>query len=151
VGRQAEPVDAYVRNVMIARLCKADAGDLVIDHDKPDLDRLRREALLLRTRLDGLGGLVADGTLTPAQVREDAAWLRSGIAQIESEMADSGRADILGALVSAVDVAAVWDGLGTARQRAVIHLLATVVIHPPGRGVRTFNPRTVVIQWRQTT
>jgi len=134
---------------MIARLSRPDAGDLVIDHDMPDLDRLRREALLLRTRLDGLGGLVADGTLTPAQVREDAAWLRSGIAQIESEMADSGRADILGALVSTMDVAMVWDGLGTARQRAVIGLLCSIVIHPPGRGVRTFDPATVGIEWTQ--
>ncbi len=64
-------------------------------------------------------------------------------------MADSGRADILGGLVSSSDVAAVWDGLGTARQRAVIDLLCSVVIHPPGRGVRRFDPETVCVAWNQ--
>jgi hypothetical protein len=38
--------------------------------------------------------------------------------------------------VSAEDVRAVWESLSVARRRQVIDVLATVTIHPPGRGTR---------------
>jgi site-specific DNA recombinase len=43
----------------------------------------------------------------------------------------------------------VWDGLDTARKRAVIEALTPVIIHPAGRGARSFNPAAVVIPWQQ--
>jgi hypothetical protein len=65
------------------------------------------------------------------------------LAAIDKELADAGRVDILGPLVGAADVLAAWDALSTSRKRAVLDILMTVVIHPPGRGTRNFDPATV--------
>ena len=61
-------------------------------------------------------------------------------------MANAGRTDILGPLVKAHDVRAVWEGLSTERRRVIIDALMTVKIMSPGRGVRTFRPETVIIE-----
>jgi len=60
-------------------------------------------------------------------------------------MADSRRADVLGPLVNAGDVRAVWTVLGPDRQRAVVDALMTVTLHSPGRGRRNFDPDSVEV------
>jgi site-specific DNA recombinase len=55
---------------------------------------------------------------------------------------------VLGPLVLAKDVRAVWEALSTDRQRVVIDALMTVRLMPPGRGTRTFRPETVIIEPR---
>jgi site-specific DNA recombinase len=147
-ARKAEPVDDYVSGVVVARLAQADAHDLLIDRDLPDLDALRDEAVAIRSRLDTLASDFADGTLTGSQLRTATERLRANLASAEAKMADAGRVDVLGPLVNADDVQAVWDRLSTARQRAVIDALMVVTVLPPGRGVRDFNPDTVRIEWR---
>jgi hypothetical protein len=63
-------------------------------------------------------------------------------------MADAGRVDVLGPLVLAGDVRAVWEALSVDRQRVVIDALMIIRIMPPGRGTRTFRPETVIIEPR---
>lgn len=147
-ARKAEPVDDFVSAVMVARLSQADAAELLVDHEKPDVDALRTEALAIRQRLDSLATDFADGSLTASQLRAATARARSRLAAVEAQMADAGRVDVLGPLVAAEDVQAVWDGLSKARRRAAIDALATVRLHPVGRGVRTFRPETVSIEWK---
>ncbi len=147
LNRKAEPIEEFVVAVVLARLAREDAADLVIDHDHPDVDRLREEALAVRARIADLSSLVADGVLTAAEVREQAPRLRERLARVETTMADAGRADVLGPLVGADDVRAVWDGLDVDRQRAVVGALMHVALRSPGRGVRHLDPGTVVIDW----
>lgn len=46
------------------------------------------------------------------------------------------------------DAATLWEGYTIDRKRRILRVLPeTFVIHPPGRGVRTFNPDTVEIRW----
>ena len=145
ISRRADVVDEWVSKVMVARLSRADAADLLVDHDRPDAADLAARALTLRTRLGNLAELVADGTLEPAEARSASARLREELADAEAQMADAGRADVLGPLVHAEDVQAAWDGLETDRQRAVVATLARVVLHPVGRGTRTFRPESVTV------
>ncbi len=147
-ARMAQPVDRFVSAVMVERLSRPDAADLLVDENKVDIDALRTEAVALRQRLDALATDFADGSLTASQLRTATARVRARLGDVEGRMADAGRVDVLGPLVAADDVRAVWDGLSMARRRAVIDALATIRLHPVGRGTRTFRPETVGIDWK---
>jgi DNA invertase Pin-like site-specific DNA recombinase len=147
-ARKAEPVEEFVSAVMIERLSRPDAAALLVDHKKPDVDALRTQAVAIRQRLDALANDFADGSLTASQLRTATSRARARLSDVESQMADAGRVDVLGPLVGAQDVCAAWDGLSVARRRAVIDTLATVRLHPVGRGSRTFRPETVEIEWK---
>ncbi|MCZ2824184.1 MULTISPECIES: recombinase family protein [unclassified Modestobacter] len=145
LSRSAEPIESWVGELVVARLSRPDAAELLVDTDLPDVTALRSEAAAKRARLGQLADLLADGTLTPEAVRTASARLRAELADVEARMADSGRADVLGPLVHAGDVRAVWAVLDPDRQRAVVDALMTVTLHSPGRGRRNFDPDTVEV------
>lgn len=148
IARQAEPVDEWVGEVVVARLSRDDAADLLVDDTRPDAEELGSRALALRTRLDGLARLFSEGVLTETGVRQQSAELRTELAAVEAEQADAGRVDVLGPLVRPGDVAAAraaWEALDVPRRRRVVETLAVVTLLPPGRGTRTFRPETVHI------
>jgi uncharacterized protein involved in exopolysaccharide biosynthesis len=137
-----------VSEVAIERLARPDAADLLLDHDRPDIDELRAEADRLRRRIDALADEYAADTITLAQLTRATERLRARMAEIEARMADTARVDILGSLAGAEDARAVWERLDIDRKRAVIGVLMSVTLHPPGRGTRTFRPESVEITWR---
>lgn len=151
VARMAEPVEAFVSAVVMERLSRPDAAALLQDQRSPDLDALRSQAVALRSRLDSLAIDFSDGALTASQLRTATGRLRSLLKDVEDRMADAGRVNILGPLVTAGDVAQAWDALSVDRRRAVVDTLMAVTLHPPGRGVRTFRPETVSIEWKVAT
>ncbi|MDQ1743893.1 MAG: site-specific recombinase [Pseudonocardiales bacterium] len=143
-GRKADPVDRYVGDVVVARLSRPDARELLIDRAVPDLAGLRAEATAIRARMDAAAVQFAEGDLEPGQLRIINERLREKLAGIEAKQIDGARLDMLGPLVDAADVRGTWELLSTDRKRAVIGLLMEVTILPPGRGVRTFDRRTVL-------
>lgn len=147
VVRAAEPVERYVGTVIVERLSRQDAADLLVDHSRPDVAALRTEAAALRKRRDAQVRMHADGDITDAELAAGSRRIRARLAEIADTLAVSGRADLLGPLVHADDVAAAWEAMDTDRQRAVVDELVTVRILPPGRGVRRFRPETVDVQW----
>jgi hypothetical protein len=88
----------------------------------------------------------ADGILAASQLRAATERMRASLTDVEDRMADAGRVDILGPVIGAADVKATWIGLPLARKRAVIDTLMSVKIHPPGRGVRHFDSRSVTLE-----
>ncbi len=149
-GRQAEPVDEFVSAVVVARLSRPDAHELLRPPTSVDTDAIRQEVQAARSRLDGLAVDFADGVLTAGQLRTATERLRERIDSLERQMADVGRVDVLGPLVATGDVGKVWNALSVDRQRVVIDTLMHVRLHPPGRGRRTFDPSTVEVTWRQS-
>lgn len=147
-ARMAQPIEDYVARVMIARLSKPDANQLLSDESHPDIDNLRQEAQAARSRLDSLAIEFADGELTASQLRAASERLKDRVAKLESYLADAGRVDVLGPLVSSSDVADTWLNLSVGHQRAVLDTLCEIRLHPIGRGVRTFRPESVTITWR---
>jgi hypothetical protein len=137
-----------VSEVVIARLSRDDAADLLTDDKRPDIAALRTERAALTLRLDQGATAFADGELTASQLRTLTGRLKSKIAAVELEMADAGRVNVLGPLVSAKNVRKAWEALGTERQRKIIDFLMIIRIMPPGRGKRIFDPETVVIEFR---
>lgn len=144
-SRLSAPVDDYVTEVLLGVLARPDAVDLLTMKRAPDTDGMHDELSALRSRLESTAVEFADGVVTPAQLRAITGRIRARMAEIEANLADAGRVDVLGPLVTASDVREVWDGLTLERRRAVVDTLATVTIYPPGRGVRTFRPDTVAV------
>jgi site-specific DNA recombinase len=152
VSRLAAPVDEYIGALVIARLSRADARDLLTAPDiaRPDVPALREEAMALRARLDTVAAEFADDpAITPGQLRTITTRLRDRLAEVETELADAGRVDTLSPLLDADEPGKAWDAMGTERRRAVIDTLFTEVrLLLPGRGTRTFRPETVEVHWR---
>jgi site-specific DNA recombinase len=153
LSRGAEPVDELVVALVVGRLSKPDAADLMMVPDDGDdgfdVGALREEATALRTRLGELSDLFADGEITAAQLSRGTERARHTLQAVEQRLADAGRVSVLGELVAAGDVQAVWDDLDLDQQRAVIAALMVVTLLPPGRGARVFRPETVQVEWVQ--
>ncbi|MDQ3276027.1 MAG: recombinase family protein [Actinomycetota bacterium] len=149
VARLAEPVEDYVSMIVIERLSRPDAADLLIDRDAPDVEALRAETRALRARLEEIAREFADGAIPAGMVRTMTERVQTRLAETDAAMADAGRVSVLGHLVGAEDVRAVWDELDNDRKRAVVDALMTVTLHSPGRGARVFHPATVKITPRE--
>ena len=148
IARRAEPIDEYVSMLVVARLSRPDAATLLVDDTRPDVAGLRLQGQALRLRLDQLAVDFADGELTTSQLRTGTARIQEKLAQVEAELADAGRVNVLGPLVSAADVQLAWNALDTDRQRAVIDVLMGLRLLPVGRGTRTFRPESVEVIWK---
>jgi len=149
LSRTAEHVEDLVVRVVIARLSRPDARDLLVDDKRPDVAALRKEAERLRRKLDSLAVDFTDGSLTASQLRTATTRARAKLADVEQRMAHVDRAPLLADLVTADDIQVVWDRLPLHRRRAVIDLLMTVTLLPGRKGPR-FDPSTVEIEWRQS-
>lgn len=147
-NRLAEPIDDYVTALVIARLARSDARELLTDEARPDVPALRQEANELRARLEEMAADFADDVeVSLAEYRVMTKRLREKLARVEDLLADAGRVDVLGELVSSEDVAATWEAMERPRQRAVISELVTVRVLTVGRGVRTFRPESIDVTW----
>jgi site-specific DNA recombinase len=146
INRRAEPIEEFVEAVVVERLSRPDALELLTVHDRPDVGALHAEADQLRRRIDALAdNLELDEVTLARRVRA----LRTKLTGVEGKLADAGRVDVLGPIVTGADAGKAWAALDVDRKRAVIDLLFTVTLLSPGRGVRQFDPRSVEITWRQ--
>jgi DNA invertase Pin-like site-specific DNA recombinase len=147
LSRDAEPIDQLVREVVVARLNRPDARDLLHDESRPDATALRREAQTLRARQDELALMLAEGALNRRQFELANVRVVNDLAAVEGRMQVSARAEALRDIVGG-DAAAVWEALDVDRRRAAVSALMTVTLRPPGRGRRTFDPTTVAVEWQ---
>ncbi len=152
VNMKAGPVDDLILRLVAARLSQPDAVDLLTPPGRADEARaLRGEDTDLRNRLDGLAEAFAAGEIDRRQLRAGTERLRRRIEEIADELARIVRSPVLTDVVSAADVGGVVESLyrdDLDRLRALVALLINITVTPPGRGARTFDPVSVVIQWR---
>lgn len=97
--------------------------------------------------MDALAVAFADGLVSASQLRSGTERMRIRLSEVDALLADAGKTDVLGELVAADDVRAIWDSYGIDRKRTVVRALMKVTLHGPGRGTRTFRPETVGIEW----
>jgi site-specific DNA recombinase len=147
MARAAEPVDSMITRLVIARLSRPDAHKLLHDDKKPESERWRERAQALRSKLDSAALAWAEDRLNDSQFNVTNEKLRADLAEAESKISYSSRADVLGDLVG-TDVATVWESLHLDRQRAVISALLTITLQPPGRGKKRFEPDSVRVAWK---
>lgn len=154
VARRGDWIDDYISDVIVERLSRPDAAELLVDHDRPDVGALRARAYMLRGRIEDLALEYAaddEGVLTASQLRTATAGLKTKLAAVEARMADAGRVDVLGSLINAENVEAAWRVMRRehrGRCRAVVDTLMTVRVLPVGRGARKFHPESVMVHWK---
>ena len=142
--RRMEPVDEYVLGVLYARLTRPDARK-VFERDV-DLEPLQMEARELRARKADLASLLADGTLTAADVKVAASTLDDKLAALDHEIAEAVTPGAMA--VTNDEIGAGLETLSLDRLRALVDALMHVSLHRGARGVRKFDPETVTIKWR---
>lgn len=154
LSREVAAVDELVTEVVLARLSKPDAADLLAP-PTPDTRGLHTDAQALREQLDELAGLYADGQVDARQLAKASKRLRERLETVEGKIADASAGSTL-AVFAGRDPDEVWEGLDLDRKTAVVDTLVTVTIlpAPKGRpkgwqpGESYFRPETVAIDWK---
>jgi site-specific DNA recombinase len=134
LARPAQAVDAFVEAVMVERLSRPDARDLLVAQRRIDTTGLHLRDAALRERLAELGRLAGAGAIDRIQLVEATAVIRQQREQITEQLAAAGRGSVLAGVVDAPDPAKAWAGLDLSRRRAIIQTLVTVTILPARRG-----------------
>jgi site-specific DNA recombinase len=157
VIRNAAEVDAYVEAVIVERLSRPDAADLLTPDQKGDTSGLHHKDAVLRARLDELGRLAGEGVIDTAQLVQATVAIRRQREEITAQLAAMTRGSVLAGVADAEDPEAVWNGLDLSRKRAIIDVLIDVVILPARKGRRAgwragetyFDPASVQIIWKR--
>jgi site-specific DNA recombinase len=164
--RLAEPLEAYVRDAVIAALdspellatleaVREETADDVVDGL---LDRLRT----IETQLEDLGRDYADGLVTREAFFAAQARLSDRLDGARRQLSRTARRRAVLTIPEggAAAIRAAWDAWGNAeseaarlagleRRRALLGLvLDRVVLHPCVRGRRDFDPSRVELVWR---
>ncbi|MCP2324921.1 DNA invertase Pin-like site-specific DNA recombinase [Hamadaea flava] len=144
VTRRRDPVDDWIGSLVVARLSREDARELLVDDRRPDVAALREQARALDLKLKRLAVQFADDLITAHQLEAATARARKRRDEIEAQIADAGKQSLLGPLINARNPKAVYEALHDDQKRAVIDALMTVELLPVGRGTRTFRTETVI-------
>jgi len=148
LARRANLADEYVTAVILGRLQRPDAQDLLKPSAGGDRRALQGEARGLRAQLDEAAQLYGESVLTAAQLRTTTARLRERLAAVEGRMVDPSQSGALVALVRNGDVGAAWDALDWKSRRGVLAALMTVTVLPVPQGTaRRFSPEFIRIDW----
>jgi site-specific DNA recombinase len=157
VIRNAVEVDAYIEAVIVERLSRPDAADLLAPDQTGDTSALHLKDAALQARLDELGRLAGEGEIDPSQLVQATAAIRRQREEITTALRGMTRGSVLAGVADAEDPAKVWKGLDLSRKRAIVDVLSDVVILKAHKGRRPgwrsgetyFDPATVEITWKR--
>jgi hypothetical protein len=145
LDRRAEPVDAFVTEVLLRWLARE---RLTVPAEENS--SLAEEAQGLRARLDEAADLFAAGHITSEQLTRMTVRLRAALEEVEGRMvASMGAAAMAGLPLDRGALRTAWEEIEMSARRQVLRASGMqVTIHPPGRGVRKFDPTTIGVAWR---
>ena len=147
VNRSIGPVDTYVLAVIEARLRRPDVRDLLApdgNANKPLSDR----AKALRTRLVQIEADYDDGLIDGRRFRTASEKVQAELDQVDRKLGATLGNTAAASVLVATDPAAAFREAGLMRKRAVLDALVSVKLSRGTRGSRTFNPDTVIIEWK---
>jgi site-specific DNA recombinase len=148
VNRAQGPVDGYVEAIVVERLRRADLASVLVDHDvdtTPYLAEIERQKRLLRRAEDDYKAELIDGPLYKV-TRDDAS---RALREAEDALAALSRPSAAAAVIGAPDPAAAYGDADLMTRRAVLDLLLVVRLLPGHRYSRTFDPETVLVEWKR--
>jgi site-specific DNA recombinase len=157
LSRNAKEVDGFIEAVVIERMSRPDAADLLGPDRKQDVSQLLVQDEALRARLDEQARLHADGLIDGRQLAEGTASIRHQREEVTAALAAASRGSVLAGVADAEDPAAAWAGLDLSRKRAIIEVLMTVTVLRARRGRRSgwergesyFDPDSIAIAWKR--
>ncbi|HEX5120347.1 MAG TPA: recombinase family protein [Pseudonocardiaceae bacterium] len=129
-------LDDYVSDVVIARLSREDAIDLLAEADDAvDLDALNVEGVRLQQQLDELDDDLDARRIDRARWLRRNARLKEQLQAVEAAQVAAAGTNPLRAIIGAPDVRRRWEQeLTLGQQRAIVDVLCTVAVAPAGRG-----------------
>jgi site-specific DNA recombinase len=149
VARQALALDAYVEELVVARLCRPDAVDLMRDERPPvDLAALRAEQVSIRAAMVELDDDRDVGRIDRARWLRRNERLKDRLVAVGTALEPAGRTNPFTGVVNADDPAVVWygtlpdrsDGLSLEHRRAIVDRLVTVTVLPVRAKRGPFDP-----------
>lgn len=141
--RSMSAVDDFVLRLAEARLTQPDA--LAALAPDVNIDPLRAEHAELTEKKTALAGMVADGSMTPANVKVAVERLNTRLTEIDRLLSD---VETPVTLLTEDEQRAGFGALNLDRQRALIDTLMTVDLLRAPRGRRAFDPDSVRVSWR---
>jgi DNA invertase Pin-like site-specific DNA recombinase len=151
VARARHQVDAFVEALVLGRLARPDAVDLLKPRDDGAKKALA-EAATLRGRLDTAADDYADGKIDGEQLRRITERLRPKLEALTAASRTVDDSPLLVELIEARDPRPIWDAMPVSARRAVVDLLLELRILPIGRGKgvdnRVMNPEHLDVKWR---
>lgn len=146
VLRDLQRVEDFVTRVLLARLKRADAADLLVDPGQIDAARAAAEHVQqLQDRLQDAAEAYAAGAIDLAMMTTIRASLLPEIEKAKAQASSPDRTKVLADLVR--DPEAVWEELTPERRRAVVSLLMDVTLNRTTSGPR-FDPDAISIDWK---
>lgn len=109
VRRNAEKLDEYVGMIVVERLSRPDARDLLSPDQTGEVAALLAQDAGLRARLDELGRLFGDGVIDALQLASGTARIRGNREQVTAALAAANRDNVLVDVVEASDAAGAWN------------------------------------------
>lgn len=151
-GRRAEIVDQYVEDVIVERLSRDDAHDMLLPGpDDVDVAGLQAESEEIRRRMTDLAGLFGAGQLELGPFTQGMDTARGQLEGVTQQLARAATRDPLVDLVGAPDVRKAWKALDLDRQRNVLRALVTVTLKTPRPGRMPdggyFDYEAVTFKW----
>jgi site-specific DNA recombinase len=107
--RNAEKLDEYVGMIVVERLSRPDARDLLSPDQTGEVAALLAQDAGLRARLDELGRLFGDGVIDALQLASGTARIRGNREQVTAALAAANRDNVLVDVVEASDAAGAWN------------------------------------------
>jgi DNA invertase Pin-like site-specific DNA recombinase len=152
--RRGAPLDEFIERQIIVTLSEPDAVDLLLERDRPDTDALRAERRRLEVRVRELGDDYDAGDVARPEYQRRLRKINARIAELDESLRAGVDTNALAEVVGQADVAAAWYALPLSRKRAVLEMLATVVVKSVGQGNRRnmsdeAMAKTVTIEWHQ--
>ncbi|WP_192810052.1 recombinase family protein [Actinomadura rudentiformis] len=140
--------DEYVSRVVIERLSRPDAAELIATPSATiDVPALRAELAVHNARLEQIADDYEQDRITRAQFLTQTDRRRAKAAAIQAQLDQATEQSPLAPLIDVADVAQAWHDLPLGQQRAAIKALFTISIQPCGKGKRvpiheriTFGP-----------
>lgn len=151
LARSAHALDTYVTSVIVHRLQRDDAADLLTPPE-PGIDTaaLTRDAAAVRAKLTEALTLWREDVLTAAEYKTTRAELEQRLAGIEDRQRTAAGRSPLAGIAGRADAADVWERLDLGRQRAILQALVTVTVLPQRLGRlpdgSRFDPNAVRIE-----
>lgn len=145
ISKVIDRVDDQITRLVVARLSRPDAAELLVDQKHPDLDKLRSEAAAAREKLRSIAVRWAEDLMTDEQADAATRRAKQRLAVAESAMQDANRARLFKGVVG--EEAYRFPGLHLDRRRAIIDGLITVTLRKSlQRG--QFDEDSIVVDWK---
>jgi site-specific DNA recombinase len=154
VKRDAIEVDAFIGKVVIERLSRPDAIDLLARDAGPDLAQLHTRRAALDAELEEWRRFADAGEVSPPSFARAEKGILARCAEVDAAIGQANRGSVFTGVVDAPDPAAAWAGLDLDRRRGIVAELLEITILPARRGRRPgwkagetyFDPATVKVE-----